>query len=108
MDSNKLNGPNYKDTLNLPNTPFPMKADLTVREPEIIKKWTVEKTYQKMVERNKAKTTFAMPDGPPYANGNLHMGHALNKTLKDIVIKYQIWPVAKAVFIPGGIAMACR
>lgn len=101
MESNTTQGPSYKDTLNLPNTPFPMKADLAIREPEIIKMWEKENIYQQMIEKNSQAQTFAMPDGPPYANGNLHMGHALNKILKDIVIKYQNLKGRKAVFIPG-------
>ena len=78
-----------------------MKANLPQREPEMIKNWTEKGLYQKILKMNEGKTTFAMPDGPPYANGNLHMGHALNKILKDIVIKYKNLSGFYAPFIPG-------
>src|SRR6202453_2985048 len=91
----------YTSTLNLPVTPFPMKANLTVREPEQIKSWESQKTYEKIQDFNKSKPIFAMPDGPPYANGNIHVGHALNKILKDFVIKYKSMKGFKTPFIPG-------
>lgn len=90
----------YKDTLNLPKTDFPMKGNLPVREPEFIKQWMEKKIYQKMIARGK-RGSFTMPDGPPYANGNIHIGHALNKTLKDIVIKYKNMVGFSAPFYPG-------
>lgn len=90
-----------KDSINLPKTSFPMKANLNQREPEIIKKWTEEKTYHKMVDQNKENTPFTMPDGPPYANGHIHMGHTLNKSLKDFVIKYKNMAGYHAPYIPG-------
>ena len=80
---------NYKDTLNLPNTEFPMKANLPAREPIQIEKWQSEKLYEKMVERNADKAKYVLHDGPPYANGGLHLGTILNKILKDIVVKYK-------------------
>ena len=91
---------NYKDTINLPKTAFPMKGNLPTTEPKRIEKWA-ESTYQKIIEQNKDKPLFVMPDGPPYANGNIHLGHVLNKVLKDIVIKYKNMSGHKAVFIPG-------
>lgn len=93
--------PNYKDTLNLPKTSFPMKASLPQREPEFIKKWNNEDIYEQMISTNNDKGRFVMPDGPPYANGNIHVGHVLNKVLKDIVIKYKNMSGYSAAFIPG-------
>lgn len=91
----------YKSTIRLPQTDFPMKGNLPTKEPEIIKKWESEKIYQKMLEQNKGKTKFVLPDGPPYANAPLHIGHALNKSLKDIIIKYKNMQGFAAPFIPG-------
>ena len=80
----------YKDTLNLPKTAFPMKASLAQREPEMLKKWQDMALYQRICEKNKDKPKFILHDGPPYANAELHLGHAINKTLKDIVIKSKL------------------
>ncbi|MDZ4676147.1 MAG: isoleucine--tRNA ligase [Oligoflexia bacterium] len=91
----------YRNTLNLPETDFPMKANLPVREPEQVKTWLSQKTYEQIQEMNKSKPLFVMPDGPPYANGNIHVGHCLNKILKDIVIKYKSMAGFRSVFIPG-------
>lgn len=97
----KTEASRYKSTVFLPVTNFPMKGDLPVREPQIISKWKAENIYQKMVEKNSKGSNFTMPDGPPYANGAIHIGHALNKCLKDIVIKYKNMQGFQAVFIPG-------
>lgn len=78
-----------------------MKANLPQREPEMIANWNKIGLYEKILKKNEGKTSFAMPDGPPYANGNLHMGHALNKILKDIVIKYKNLSGYYSPFIPG-------
>jgi len=78
-----------------------MKGNLPTKEPEILKYWDDKKIYQKMVQRHAGKKPFVLPDGPPYANGSIHLGHALNKTLKDIIIKYKNLKGAPAVFIPG-------
>ena len=75
----------YKNTLNLPETGFPMKANLTQREPQRLKQWEEMGLYQKMREAGEGKPTFILHDGPPYANGELHVGHAVNKILKDII-----------------------
>ena len=91
----------YKSTLRLPQTDFPMKGNLPTKEPLMIKDWEEKNIYQKMLARNEGKKSFTMPDGPPYANGALHSGHALNKTLKDIVIKYKNMSGFLAPFIPG-------
>jgi isoleucyl-tRNA synthetase len=93
--------PDYKSTLRLPVTEFPMKGNLNVKEPEIIKNWQNKNIYQKVMAKNKGKTPFSLPDGPPYANGSIHMGHTLNKCLKDFVIKYKNLRGFQAPFIPG-------
>ena len=92
--------PDYKATIRLPQTEFPMKGNLPTKEPEMIKKWEQNSIYQKMVAKNKGRP-FVLPDGPPYANGSIHIGHALNKTLKDIIIKYKNMSGFSAPFIPG-------
>ncbi|MBI2605758.1 MAG: isoleucine--tRNA ligase [Deltaproteobacteria bacterium] len=91
----------YKSTLNLPKTDFPMKASLPQREPEQIRKWDESRAYRRMVEKRRSNPMFVLHDGPPYANGNIHLGHALNKILKDIVIKYKNTSGLHAEFIPG-------
>lgn len=93
--------PQTDHCLNLPETDFPMKANLPTREPEQIKNWNFKKTYNQVQEHNKNKPIFAMPDGPPYANGNIHVGHALNKILKDFIVKYKSISGFRACFIPG-------
>jgi len=91
----------YKTTLNLPQTGFPMRANLTQREPEILSRWETEQLYHRMVERRRGNPKFVLHDGPPYANGHIHIGHALNKILKDIIVKYRGMSGAWAEFIPG-------
>ena len=77
----------YKKTLNLPSTKFAMKANLPQREPQQLKEWEEKKIYEKLREQSKDKKLFILHDGPPYANGHLHMGHAINKILKDIIVR---------------------
>lgn len=91
----------YKDTLNLPQTDFPMKANLAVRELETLKRWDETKIYDKLKTANEGKEKFILLDGPPYANGHLHVGHAVNKILKDIVVKTKILSGFNAPFVPG-------
>ncbi len=91
----------YKDTLNLPQTDFQMKANLTQREPDVIKFWEDKKIYEKIQEKNKGKRTYLLHDGPPYANGNIHMGHALNKVLKDIIVKFKSMQGFNSPYVPG-------
>ncbi|MEK7867891.1 MAG: class I tRNA ligase family protein, partial [Candidatus Omnitrophota bacterium] len=79
----------YKNTLNLPKTDFPMKANLPDKEPAILERWEKMDIYRKICQKQKGKPKYILHDGPPYANGNIHIGHALNKTLKDIVIKFK-------------------
>lgn len=77
----------YKHTLNLPATDFPMKAGLPAREPLILKHWQELELYSKLRENNQGKPKFVLHDGPPYANGDIHIGNAVNKILKDIILK---------------------
>ncbi len=93
--------PDYKNTIRLPQTDFPMKGDLPINEPKIIAKWDADQIYHKIQIKNKHKHGFTLPDGPPYANGSIHIGHALNKSLKDFVIKYKSMKGFSAPFIPG-------
>jgi isoleucyl-tRNA synthetase len=91
----------YKATLNLPRTEFPMKANLAQREPEILKRWTEIGLYRKLLEHNCDRQRFVLHDGPPYANGNIHIGHTLNKVLKDLVVKSRAMMGFQAPYIPG-------
>ena len=77
----------YKDTLNLPATEFPMRGNLPQREPETLDRWNEKKIYSEMLERNRGKRSFVLHDGPPFSNGNIHIGTALNKILKDFIVK---------------------
>lgn len=92
---------NYKDTLNLPKTGFPMRGNLAQREPEMLKNWQTSKLYQKIREQCKGREQFILHDGPPYANGALHMGHAVNKMLKDMIIKSRTLDGLDAPYVPG-------
>ena len=91
----------YKQTLNLPKTDFPMKADLPNREPKFIKHWQEIDLSGKIRRLYKGKEKFILHDGPPYANGNIHMGHALNKILKDIVIRFKTMRGYDSPYVPG-------
>jgi isoleucyl-tRNA synthetase len=91
----------YKDTLNLPRTDFAMKADLVTREPERLKKWQAAKLYERIQASRANAEKFVLHDGPPFANGDVHIGTALNKILKDIIIKYQTLRGKSAPYIPG-------
>ena len=91
----------YKDTLNLPYTQFPMKANLSKREPDMLQKWNSIDLYRKICEKNAGRPKFILHDGPPYANGDLHLGHAINKTLKDIIVKSKQLSGYDAPYIPG-------
>ena len=77
----------YRRTLNLPKTDFPMKANLAKREPEILKEWKMKRIYDRLSQKAKGRTKYILHDGPPYANGNIHIGTALNKILKDFIVK---------------------
>lgn len=91
----------YKHTLNLPETVFPMRGDLAKREPLMLQNWTERGLYQKIRTAKKGKKTFILHDGPPYANGNIHIGHAVNKILKDIIIKSKTLSDFDAPYVPG-------
>lgn len=91
----------YKDTLLMPKTDFPMRGNLPKREPEMQAKWEEENIYQKVQERTKGRPLYILHDGPPYANGDLHMGHALNKTLKDFIVRYKSMAGFCAPYVPG-------
>ncbi len=93
--------PDYKDTLNLPDTPFPMRGDLARREPGWIKQWQEKRLYEKIRERAAGRPKFVLHDGPPYANGDIHIGHAVNKILKDIIVKLKTLDGFDAPYVPG-------
>ena len=91
----------YKDTLNLPQTEFPMKANLPKKEPEILQFWENIGIYEKIREASKGRPPYILHDGPPYANGDIHLGTALNKIIKDIVIKSKNMAGFDSVYVPG-------
>lgn len=91
----------YNATMNLPKTDFPMRGNLPQKEPETIKRWQEQKLYEKLMEKNEGLPLYVLHDGPPYANGDIHMGTALNKVLKDFIIKYKNMNGYKAPYIPG-------
>ena len=91
----------YRNSLNLPQTDFPMRADLANREPARLRKWGELDLYRAMREKNAGRPSFVLHDGPPYANGDLHLGHAINKTLKDIVVKSRAMTGFDAPYVPG-------
>ncbi len=91
----------YNSTLNLPKTEFSMRAGLPKKEPEMLQEWLAEDLYNEMVKANEGKPLYILHDGPPYANGDIHMGHALNKVLKDIIVRYKNMSGFKAPYVPG-------
>ncbi|MCG2720534.1 MAG: class I tRNA ligase family protein, partial [Thermodesulfovibrionales bacterium] len=91
----------YKDTLNLPQTDFPMKANLAQKEPLMLKFWEENRIYAKLQEKNRGQKHYILHDGPPYANGHIHIGHALNKILKDLIVKYKAMNGFYSPYIPG-------
>jgi isoleucyl-tRNA synthetase len=91
----------YKATLNLPDTDFPMRGNLAQREPEMLQHWQDTKLYQKIRETADGRPTFVLHDGPPYANGDIHIGHAVNKILKDIIVKSHTIDGYDARYVPG-------
>ncbi len=99
--------PDYKDTLNLPETDFPMRAGLPQREPQWLARWEEIGVYDRLREKEGRKP-FILHDGPPYANGHLHIGHALNKTIKDMIVRsHQMMGLTRAMFRVGTVT-ACR
>ncbi|HEY3432400.1 MAG TPA: isoleucine--tRNA ligase [Rhodocyclaceae bacterium] len=91
----------YRATLNMPDTPFPMRGDLAKREPGWIKQWQEKKLYEKIRKASAGRPQFILHDGPPYANGSLHLGHALNKVLKDIIVRSKTLSGFDAPYVPG-------
>jgi isoleucyl-tRNA synthetase len=91
----------YKSTLNLPKTDFPMQAGLPKREPEMLKDWQENKLYENVMKKNEGRPLYVLHDGPPYANGDIHLGTALNKVLKDIIVRYRNMSGYKAPYVPG-------
>ena len=90
-----------KNQINLPKTAFSMKANLPIREPEILKLWEKIDLYKELRNSRKGEEKFVLHDGPPYANGNIHMGTALNKILKDIIVKFHQMDGKDSVYVPG-------
>ncbi|MBT8113942.1 MAG: isoleucine--tRNA ligase, partial [Arenicella sp.] len=99
--STDKSGSHYKDTINLPRTAFPMKAGLPQREPQILKKWQQLDVYHSLQQQRADAETYVLHDGPPYANGEIHIGHALNKILKDIVVKSRNLQGYRSPYVPG-------
>lgn len=91
----------YKATLNLPKTDFPMRANLAQREPGMLKEWHEKNIYEQIRQARSGREKYILHDGPPYANGAIHLGHAVNKVLKDIVVKSRTMSGFDAPYIPG-------
>jgi isoleucyl-tRNA synthetase len=91
----------YKDTINLPNTAFPMKANLANREPQMLKQWEESGLYERIQAHTAGRPLFILHDGPPYANGDIHIGHAVNKILKDMVVKSRLLAGYRSPYVPG-------
>ena len=91
----------YRDTLNLPDTPFPMRGDLARREPQWTREWQEKKLYRRIREGSKGRPVWVLHDGPPYANGDIHIGHAVNKILKDVIVKSRNMAGFDARYVPG-------
>jgi len=91
----------YKNTLNLPDTPFPMRGNLPAREPNWVEQWCKEDLYKAIRQSKAGKPKFVLHDGPPYANGDIHIGHAVNKILKDIIVKCRCLAGYDARYVPG-------
>ena len=91
----------YKSTLNLPKTSFPMKANLASAEPKVLAQWEQDRLYEQILSKRKGSDPFILHDGPPYANGDIHIGHALNKVLKDFIVRYRTMQGRWSPYIPG-------
>jgi isoleucyl-tRNA synthetase len=99
--ADSMSARDYKSTINLPETSFPMKADLAKREPVMLAEWQSTGLYRKIRERGRGRPRFLLHDGPPYANGVIHLGHAINKVLKDIIVKARTLDGFDAPYVPG-------
>ena len=91
----------YKNTLNLPKTAFPMRGNLAQREPDMLRHWHDIDIYQKIQAATRGRPSFILHDGPPYANGDIHIGHAVNKILKDIIVKSRVLDGYQVPYVPG-------
>jgi isoleucyl-tRNA synthetase len=91
----------YKKTLNLPDTDFPMRGDLARREPLMLQNWQQRRIYERIRNASRGRPRFVLHDGPPYANGDIHIGHAVNKILKDIIVKSKSMSGFDAPYVPG-------
>src|SRR5690349_750708 len=100
-DDTSATAADYRDTVFLPKTDFPMKAGLAQKEPAILARWESEDLYGKLRKQRAGRKRFILHDGPPYANGDIHMGHAMNKVLKDIVVRSQSLMGKDAPYVPG-------
>ncbi len=92
---------NYKDTLLMPKTDFEMRGNLPKKEPGYVSRWQEANMYEKVIKQNEGKDSFVFHDGPPYANGNMHMGHMLNKVIKDVICRYNNMEGLIHHYIPG-------
>jgi isoleucyl-tRNA synthetase len=105
MSDNKPSKPSSKPQsrypVNMPETAFPMRGDLAKREPQWVKQWQERKVYQKIREASRGREKFILHDGPPYANGDIHIGHAVNKILKDMIVKARQMAGFDAQYVPG-------
>ena len=101
MSDTKTDKPDYRNTLNLPDTPFPMRGDLPKREPGWVKEWEDKGLYKQLRASRAGKPKFVLHDGPPYANGQIHIGHAVNKVLKDMIVKARQLKGLDAIYVPG-------
>ena len=101
MNDKTTEGQDYRATLNLPDTPFPMRGDLPKREPGWVKAWDEQGIYKKLRDARCGKPKFVLHDGPPYANGQIHIGHAVNKVLKDMIVKARQLAGYDALYVPG-------
>ena len=97
----------FKDTIFLPKTTFEMRANLPQKEPKILEEWDKEKIFLKLREKSKGREKFVLHDGPPYANGHIHMGTALNKILKDVIVRTQQMSGKDSIYVQDGIVMVC-
>ena len=91
----------YKNTLLMPKTEFPMRGNLPKREPDMQAKWEEANIYEKVQKRTEGRPLFVLHDGPPYANGDIHIGHALNKILKDVIVRFKSMSGYYAPYVPG-------
>ena len=97
----------YNKTINLPKTDFPMRAGLPKREPEMLKRWQEQDVYNELLKKNEGKPLFNLHDGPPFSNGGIHMGTAMNKALKDIITRSYAMRGYYTPYIPAGTTTVC-